>query len=337
VNIERRIVLRTMAQFAMVAVPLGCRGVTASRGVEIQPLLAQARRLIEAMRSLGEPFSDAEVAILTAVENSGDGPAVLAAVDRVFATRCLAEVRINPESRVSIARGPADARLVEWAGGRSWSRCGTKPGDGQADDREPAGAAGLSSRNRQRNGTLSVRPADITDRWLACARDVRRQADGAAAVGAGSRYPDRRALQPRSWQARVSQLGATTGSGSGRHRLPEPHGGRVSDRSVERRDDPRARRAWQPGGRLAARRDRLGRVYPARTKRLAPDFFFQNTSIAATVRTLRLPAGSTFTCGRGPEYVSEQRRVQVPASGAASPVEFRLSRWIDPVARLKCR
>src|SRR5688572_26844411 len=95
-NVHRRDVLRTLAQLALLALPLGrarllAAGGADADGVEIQPLLAQTRRLIDAMRSLGEPFPDADVAALTAAENSSDPAVVLAALDRLLAGRCLAE------------------------------------------------------------------------------------------------------------------------------------------------------------------------------------------------------------------------------------------------------
>jgi hypothetical protein len=43
-----------------------------------------------------------------------------------------------------------------------------------------------------------------------------------------------------------------------------------------------------------------------------------------------LPPGDyTIACGRGPEYVTETRRVRI-AAGRRDPVAFTLSRWIDP-------
>jgi hypothetical protein len=87
-TVDRRDVLRTLAQLAVLALPLGrtrllAADATAADGVELQPLLAQTRRLIEAMRSLGEPFPDADVAALTAAENASDPAVVLAALDRL--------------------------------------------------------------------------------------------------------------------------------------------------------------------------------------------------------------------------------------------------------------
>ena len=112
-NVERRIVLRTLAQCAIIALPIGRGRLAAAGGPDVQPLLAQARRLIEAMRYLGEPFADADVAALTAAADSGNEPATLTALDRLLAARCLADIRINPEGRISVTRGAAAPRLVE--------------------------------------------------------------------------------------------------------------------------------------------------------------------------------------------------------------------------------
>ncbi len=78
--------------------------------------------------------------------------------------------------------------------------------------------------------------------------------------------------------------------------------------------------------------DKVGRVYPARSKRLAPDFFFQNQIYRADGETVRLPNGEfTVTCGRGPEYVPETRAVTIGTATAS--LDFALRRWIDPASQ----
>jgi len=332
-NLERRIVLRTLAQFAMVALPLGRRPLMASGGVEIQAQLAQARRIIEAMRYLGEPFPDAEVAVLKAAEDSGDERAILGALERLLGSRCLADVRINPEGRVSVERGPAEARLVE----QGWRTFLVKV-------RNEAGVTGRlaiespQARPVYRPATgnaiapLSVRPADVMDRWLALDMfDDKPMEPQLSGLELEYRIVT---LYSRDRGRREAQLGATVGTGSEdigfRNRVAvvfqiDPS----HDVTVGVRDEH-----GRPAVASFVIEDRLGRIYPARTKRLAPDFFFQKQVYRGDGETIRLPAGVyTFTCGRGPEYVSEQRTVRVPLAGLASPVEFRLSRWIDPTLR----
>ena len=79
-------------------------------------------------------------------------------------------------------------------------------------------------------------------------------------------------------------------------------------------------------------RDAQGRVYPAQSKRLAPDFFFHPQVYRATGEQVRLPAGRyTVECRRGPESIPERRELVV----GDSPVTFsyQVKRWIDTAKR----
>jgi hypothetical protein len=76
-------------------------------------------------------------------------------------------------------------------------------------------------------------------------------------------------------------------------------------------------------------RDERGRVYPARSRRLAPDFFFHDQIYRHHGETVLLPAGKyhvTFT--RGPEYRVLERDIDVPAGGEHTE-RFELKRWIN--------
>src|SRR5205807_2343570 len=76
-------------------------------------------------------------------------------------------------------------------------------------------------------------------------------------------------------------------------------------------------------------RDKAGRVYPLRAKRLAPDFFFQDQVYRPDSGTVLLPPGRfTMTYGRGPEYRQKERSVTVPDKGEAT-IEVKLERWIN--------
>ena len=92
----------------------------------------------------------------------------------------------------------------------------------------------------------------------------------------------------------------------------------------------------EDGGPTAARfevRDSLGRVYPHRSKRYAPDLFFQNHIYRYDGEAIELPPGEfTFNVARGPHYLKQQRTVKVEA-GTQPVEEFRLKRWINPQAR----
>src|SRR6266700_827066 len=82
-----------------------------AREVELQPLAAQAARVIEAMEHLGAPLSAEERAAVLDAGKFGDGPKGVAEIERVFDKHCMLTVGINPESRVKVSRGDAPAEL----------------------------------------------------------------------------------------------------------------------------------------------------------------------------------------------------------------------------------
>ena len=76
-------------------------------------------------------------------------------------------------------------------------------------------------------------------------------------------------------------------------------------------------------------RDDQGRVYPAPSKRLAPDFFFQQHIYRGDGETISLPPGNyTIKCSRGPESVSETKQLTV--EDTPTQLNYRVNRWVDP-------
>jgi hypothetical protein len=76
-------------------------------------------------------------------------------------------------------------------------------------------------------------------------------------------------------------------------------------------------------------RDPQGRVYPAQSKRLAPDFGFHPQVYRADGETVRLPEGDyVVECNRGPEYVTATTRLHM--GSRSQTLGFKLDRWIDP-------
>ncbi|MBM83654.1 MAG: hypothetical protein CMJ78_24105 [Planctomycetaceae bacterium] len=76
-------------------------------------------------------------------------------------------------------------------------------------------------------------------------------------------------------------------------------------------------------------RDKKGRIYPAQSKRLAPDFFFHRQIYRGDGETVSLPPGKyTIRCSRGPETIPEIKKLDV----GTEPTEliYRVSRWVDP-------
>lgn len=77
--------------------------------------------------------------------------------------------------------------------------------------------------------------------------------------------------------------------------------------------------------------DSLGRIHPPQAKRLAPDFFFQPQIYRQDGDVIILPPGQfTLTYSRGPEYVDQSHEFEVPSMGEVS-LDLKLKRWIDPM------
>ena len=80
-------------------------------------------------------------------------------------------------------------------------------------------------------------------------------------------------------------------------------------------------------------RDKQGRVYPARGRRLEPDFYFHDQIYREDGEELLLPAGKyDVTYSRGPEYLIEKREIEV-RDGQPHVESFRLKRWIHMASR----
>ncbi|HVJ86517.1 MAG TPA: CehA/McbA family metallohydrolase, partial [Caulifigura sp.] len=75
-------------------------------------------------------------------------------------------------------------------------------------------------------------------------------------------------------------------------------------------------------------RDAEGRIYPAQSKRLAPDFFFQPQVYRRNGESVLLPDGNySVEASRGPEYAVQRSTRTV--SGDEAEWKFELKRWID--------
>jgi hypothetical protein len=336
-ELDRRRAIGSLLKFSLLAHPLGKKVFAAGTAsiafpvVAAQPLLAQVRRLVEAMEYLGEPFTGTDRERLDAAANMSDETRAIEEIQRVLESKCLLTVRINPESRVSIERGAAPPRLVE----QGWRAYLIKV-------RNEAGVTGALTMEspqarpvyRPSTGLAmvpeSVRPSDVADRWLELNTYTQKPMEPQLS---GFELEYRIALfYSRDRGRREAEIGATLGPGT------EDIGFRnrtavlfevAPSRDVTLRVRDENGRPAMASFRI---KDKANRVYPARSKRLAPDFFFQEQIYRSDGETVRLPSGEfTVTCGRGPEYIPETRPVTV-SSSAGVALDFRLRRWIDPPA-----
>ncbi len=82
-------------------------------GVEHQPFIAATGRLLQALDYIGAPLPDDDLQDIRAAMSDADQQAAVTAIQQVLDRHCLAQVNINPESRVSAIDGPAPKELVQ--------------------------------------------------------------------------------------------------------------------------------------------------------------------------------------------------------------------------------
>jgi hypothetical protein len=300
--------------------------------VELQPLTAQVRRLIEAMDYLGAPIKQADK---TALEKAGDETNVAKArrsVQDALDKYCLFDVHINPESRVRVTQGAARPELVE----KGWSAFLVKVRNdagvtaqlkAESPNALPLWARGdngfsMSSRPQQK-----ITPRDLMDRWLDMAMF--------------DKPPLRPALSGLELEYRVIQL-YSRDAGKREARISFNVGQGSQD--IGFRNDVDILFNCLPTADVTLRvldeqgkpttasfviRDAQGRVYPPRYKRLAPDFDFHPQVYRSDGERIKLPAGEyTVEYTRGPEYVVKRQTVKITPDKPQA-FTFKLERWID--------
>lgn len=286
-------------------------------GVDAQPVLVHTQRLMEALEYLGQPLSDTEKATLNRARQNTNDAEALAAIQDVLDPHCLAHVQINPESRVKVASGPAEPLLVE----QGWTLFLVKVHN------EAGVTHALEVQSNQARPLHNAPAETVRDRWMDL--DV----FGGRPLGprlSGSEI-EYRILQIYSRDAgrRAAVMEFSVGQGT------QDLGFR-SDLVTTFRCQPAQDVAFhlldehgKPTTASLEIRDPQGRVYPAQTKRLAPDFSFHPQVYRTHGESVKLPHGLyQIKCARGPEYHPQTKTVQV--NGDTPPVAFTLERWIDP-------
>jgi hypothetical protein len=296
--------------------------------VEFQPLSAQVKRIIEALEMLGQPLERDEKARLEHALDSTGGEAATRTIQSILDSHCLIGIEINAESRVKSSQGPAGPRLVQ----NGWSVFLVKVHNEAGVTAElvaespNAGPVYKQSSNRA-EPKKSILPADVVQRW--------------ADVNMFNDRPLQRSLSGLSLEYRIVQIHSRD-AGKREARISFNVGQGTQDlgfRSevdvlftcnpavnvvLDIRDDD-----GRPTMASFIFRDKLGRVYPSTSRRLAPDFFFHPQVYRQSGESVALPPGTyqvQFT--RGPEYEVQTKSITVPNTHGHRE-SFRLIRWIQ--------
>jgi hypothetical protein len=284
---------------------------------ELQPFAAQVRRVAEALDYLGAPLSAAQKQSLESASAETNAELAGAKIQAVLDARVLFAVHINPEMRVKVAAGEAKPELVE--GG--WRTFLVKVHN------QSGTTAELKVKSPQAE-PLHDSPADqIVDRWL----QLEMFNGQPLAKGLGGLEVEYRVIQLYSRDVGKREAKVAFNVGPGTQDL-----GFRGEADVLFTAAPayavKLRVLDEEGTPTTAAlliTDAQGHVFPARSKRLAPDFAFHPQVYRADGEVLRLPAGRySVRFERGPESIAQQRELTV----SAGPNEwaFKVVRWIDP-------
>jgi hypothetical protein len=307
---------------------------TADSTADLQPLAAQVQRLTEALDYLGAPLTSDEKARLREASNQSDSAAGTDMIESVLAPHCLLEVTINPEMRVKAAVRPAKPALVE-KGWRTFLIKVVNQAGATAELRvvspnaiaayESDSARSASDKFYRKQGTNLERKA--TELWLD--------------VDVFNHQPMKQTLSGLPLEYVILQL-YSRDAGKREAKLSFDVGQGTQDLGFRNDVDilfdavPSTELTFQikdengkPAMASFVIRDRQRHIYPAPSKRLAPDFGFQEQIYRMDGERITLPTGEyQVQYGRGPEYLTGNRTIQVGTK--PQQVEFQLKRWIDP-------
>ncbi len=301
------------------------------RDVEFQPLSAQVKRVVEALDMLGQPLARDERDRLDKAVDSTGGDEAIRAIQNVLDRHCLIGIEINPESRVKATQGPAAARLVQ----NGWSVFLVKVNN-QAGVTAALAAESPNARPVYRQSTnrpdpkQSIRPADVLQRWA----EVVMYKDRPLKTELSGLSVEYRIVQISSRDAGKREARISFNVGQGTQDL-----GFRSDVDIlfscapavaivlDIRDED-----GRPTTASFIFRDRMGRVYPSPSRRLAPDFFFHPQIYRQSGESVLLPPGTyQVELARGPEYLIQTGSITVPNTKSVRQ-SFRLKRWIHLAA-----
>ena len=329
---RRLAILAALLTLGAWTTPMSAQDDALVRNVEVQPLAAQVERLTQALATLGAPLTDDQRQALDAALAAKDAPEVVAGIQRVLEPLCLVNVHINPESRVKAAAGAAPPELME----HGWrvflvkvhNEAGvTAPLRATSPNAAPLHDAG----NSDPDPPETIKPRDVRDRWLDLSlfdgQPLNKRLSG---LPLEYRIVE---LYSRDRGPREARLAFDVGQGT------QDLGFRsevnllfdcqpCTDVKLEVRNEHGAPTTGQ-----FVIRDARGRVYPSRSRRLAPDFFFHDQIYRRDGESIRLPPGKyEVDYSRGPEYRRLHREMVVPDAQTHAE-QFKLERWIDMAER----
>jgi hypothetical protein len=295
--------------------------------IDAQPLQAQVERVRQALEFLGQPLTADQSAALSEALNETDPAKSVEAIQRLLDPLCLVSVSINPESRVKVAPGPAVKALMENGWRMFLVKVHNEAGVTAPLQVKSPNAAPLYKQSSGRpDPELVVKPQDVPHRWMEV-----EMFDGPPLLpNLSGLVVEYRIVQIYSRESGRREAALSFDVGQGTQDL-----GFRSETPILFACQPATQVKLQvydhdgtPTTGQFVFRDAERRVYPARARRLAPDFFFHDQIYRHHDETVSLAPGRyEVTYTRGPEYRIERREIMV-AEGSEQTERFDLKRWI---------
>lgn len=320
--LARRLLFVTIA--AMVALP-----VLAQTQPPLQPFAQYVRRLEDALSFVGQPLPSSvhrEINAAIAMENEA---AAVTRLQELLDPYVIAMVEINPESRVKVTPGEAKADLVE-EGTRFFlvkvlNQAGvTAPLQVTSPN---SGATSLTSRGESRPA-MELTDAMVKERWANF--EIYRTPPMSQRLSGLSVEYQLLSVYSRDRGKRSAEVSFHVGQGTQdigyrNDILILFESAPAHDVTLRIQDEK-----GKPSTASFLIKDGLGRIYPNPSKRLAPDFPFQEQIYRTDGEKVRLPDGYySIEYGSGPEYFTRTKELALNANGP-SELSFALERWIDP-------
>jgi hypothetical protein len=314
-----------------------------TKGVEAQPLLAQALRLQEALTFSGNALSPNDAKKLNALRDKPLNQETVFQIQLIFDPYCLNVVDINPEGRVKALRGAAQATLVQ--GG--WTSFLVKINNDagitaklQAESPNalkpyhfPSFEPKVKKEHELTPGQTANRFADIQ---IYTKPPLQENLTGLkleyAIVQIYSKDAGQRDIEVAY---NVGQGSQDLGFRNSTHILFNVRPAVKVKLNVKDVDGKPAMSSFLITDGQANASGKFSGIYPLPSRRVAafdtyPDFFFQPQIYRADGEHVMLPAGKyQVSYTRGPEYIKQSKDIIVPENKDSITVSFELKRWIQ--------
>lgn len=317
-------------------------GVASSSDVRVplQPFADEVRELERDLDFYGQPLSLQDEVGINAAFGSADPRIAVSQAEAILDKYVLAEVTIDPESRVDAKRGPAHADLIQ-----DGTRLFLVKVVNRAGVTAPLAVESPNSGRVYKSNfevtwhapTSAVTTADVRERWAEISFLSRTltppgypQAPHAQRLSGIPLEYRILLIYSRDSGERSAKLAFDVGQGT-------QDVGFLNEVTILFKIAPAhsiTLRVYDDNGQRTMAsfifKDTHNRIYPNPAKRLAPDFYFQPQVYRYDGESISLPPGSyDVTYTGGPEYVTGRKYFTVSTDGP-EVLTFHLKRWVDP-------